>query len=326
MDDRKRKLINWVVEHRKQLELSIITYTWPQRWLSHLYDFKVSLHYNNEPYEGRGTDSDEETALVKAIMEAFERMLIKENNLENSSGIALHFDYESAKSNALAELIERDSFLCHFLTKTPGDNIDHCLSGTLKEFIAKTTNEKVQTHVLKLRSTNNHFVTMTIATGIKANNPFGLCLGLAADLDLDKAIWKSSIECARHVTSFLELDASDHSLFTMRDFLAIKKPDVVDHIRYANNPAIGNELFKQLTKENNASHSSTQAEVNFTELKMPKFMEEFKLSGIRAHSSELQDLFFGITTRDNIHLKRLKQFADQGIEFDHLNKLPHPLG
>lgn len=305
--------------------LSIVNYTWPKRWLPNLYDFKVNLSHEGDHYEGRGSDFDEETALVKAIMEAFERILIKENDLENSNGIALHFDRPSAKINAQAELIERDSFLCHYLTNTKPEIINE-IPFELKTCFKKIEGERIQTQTLKLSPTNEHHVVMTISTGINSKNPFGLCLGLAADLNLNKAVWKSSIECIRHITAFLETDYNDHSIYSLRDFLRIQKPDVLDHIKYANNPTIGYEIFKQLTGKDVATLSENRTNIAFIDLKMPKFFDKFNLVGVRAQSQDLQNLFFGITTRQNINLQRLKQFSGEELQFEQLNKLPHPLG
>ena len=72
---------------------------------------------------GLGTDSDEQTAYLKAIMEYIERQIMLEHGpafgFESSNGIAAHRTMAQAYKSALYEVYERDAFLLHWYTRTP---------------------------------------------------------------------------------------------------------------------------------------------------------------------------------------------------------------
>ncbi len=82
---------------------------------------KSSIVWKNEKIiYGFGDDEKHSLAALKSISEIIERVVVIENCISNSSGVATHLTPDFAKQNAYTELIERDAVMCHWLTKTPG--------------------------------------------------------------------------------------------------------------------------------------------------------------------------------------------------------------
>jgi len=84
-----------------------------------IIDIEVELLIANEKYWGRGTSFDKNMALIKACSEAIERFFLHKNKFATSNGMATHINENLAREAATLELIERDLFLCRYLTQTP---------------------------------------------------------------------------------------------------------------------------------------------------------------------------------------------------------------
>lgn len=85
------------------------------------YETLTTVRVVAESIEGTGGSlhPSREHAFLLAAIEAFERWCFARFLLPNSNGCALHFHKSAATLNARLELIERDAFFCHFLTRQP---------------------------------------------------------------------------------------------------------------------------------------------------------------------------------------------------------------
>ncbi len=75
---------------------------------------------DDEGRRGFGTDKDLELAKRKSLFEYLERVVMSSGLLgefTTSNGFATHTDEKKARNNAVAELLERDMFLCSWLMK-----------------------------------------------------------------------------------------------------------------------------------------------------------------------------------------------------------------
>lgn len=78
------------------------------------------------PIVGFGIDRSRAVAPIKSLMEALECLAYHDarHGAQSRSGMAAHFDLQKAKLKAYMELVERDGFLFHWLSETPGIPID----------------------------------------------------------------------------------------------------------------------------------------------------------------------------------------------------------
>ena len=116
--DNTKELKQWIIDNADALKLKVERLHWIKDWFPGYSDYWVSAIINNESFEGRGIDSDDEQAFLKAFSELVERIFCFYNGI-NSNGVAAHYNKNSAILNARKELIERDAVLCHHLTDTP---------------------------------------------------------------------------------------------------------------------------------------------------------------------------------------------------------------
>ena len=114
----KKKLSRWLLDNYKTLELRSTQFNWVSEWLPGFHDFGVSITIGGRIFHGRGMASHSQLAFEKAGAEAIERAFCYENGI-SSSGVAAHPQIKLAQIKAQDELIERDRFFCHYLTKTP---------------------------------------------------------------------------------------------------------------------------------------------------------------------------------------------------------------
>lgn len=103
-----------------------------------------------------GEGSTKEQAVTKAVAELVERSALIEfadvnPDVKTSNGWAAHFDLDIAKINAIRELVERDSILKHWYSKTPFEVVEtDSLPLTVKMWIATelATSEFPQLEIL----------------------------------------------------------------------------------------------------------------------------------------------------------------------------------
>lgn len=174
------RINSWILNYAKTGDLRITKLTWPQELGLDFHEYKVQ--YQN--LFGTGTDRDEDTALIKACSELFERHCVQSCQIENSNGCASHSDLDSAVENAQNELIERDSFLFCFLTQSFSQDMllsSRALGATLDQmsnYLIADQNVKVVMSLVKF-------------------NQAGFIVGLGTANQLNQAIEKAEIEALR---------------------------------------------------------------------------------------------------------------------------------
>jgi hypothetical protein len=112
-------MMSGLLAHLFSIGGSVYQVQWPSPFSTPvaLTDFEVRFEKEGFEYKGRGFSlKSAEQALVKALVECFERKVCRENALLNSNGVASHFSAVEAKKNSEAEYLERVCFLLHFYT------------------------------------------------------------------------------------------------------------------------------------------------------------------------------------------------------------------
>jgi hypothetical protein len=143
-------------------------------------------------------DPVEELALTKAVAEAFERSLFKiSKHRLDVCGIAVHTDFNQAAENAQLELIERDSFFCHYFTSTPFLKliaIEESRCGAHFKAICLESGIEVAAYLM-----SSPIGYYSIALVLKGNHsrlkPFGTRIGLGCSkLGIEDALQKALLE------------------------------------------------------------------------------------------------------------------------------------
>lgn len=146
-----------------QLEFKVIKYSWTKEFYPSFTDLGFVFSFNGKKYSGRGSDTNEEIALVKAAMEAIERCVCLCQGI-NTSGVAANVVLESAMTSAKIELIERDAALNHYLTQTKMQRID-VLNSPIKDTTLAFEKQGVEFHFFKMLQTESISPVMPIANG-----------------------------------------------------------------------------------------------------------------------------------------------------------------
>lgn len=107
--------LKWLNERRSRGDLRVRQFSWPEHYGFRFFDYEISLNLQGVEYKGRGKDSQEDVAIMKAGAECVERAYCGWNGLP-SSGVAAQLTEPEAKVNAWQELDEHDIFFCHLLS------------------------------------------------------------------------------------------------------------------------------------------------------------------------------------------------------------------
>lgn len=130
----------------------------------HWYNFSYFDQRNQKPVKGNAADFSDKKAVLKTWGEFVERQSFRDCvrngtlSTQTSSGFASHTSIEKAKVSAIAELIERDIFLCCWLTNITAHKISK------NEFARRKKSAKKLAHLATLG--------FEIELGI-----FGKCMG-----------------------------------------------------------------------------------------------------------------------------------------------------
>lgn len=111
--------IAWLLSHSQEYQLKIETMPWIDKAFPGWTDVHCTLTIKGNELTSWGASDSPDRALLKAFAEATEREVLKQVGSPTSNGFAAHLLPSKARQNAMYELIERDLFFCHFLSKTP---------------------------------------------------------------------------------------------------------------------------------------------------------------------------------------------------------------
>jgi len=297
--------------HVHSLDLKIERMDWIQNWFPEHKDFKISFSASGEVLTGRGIDTDEDTALIKAFSELVERSVCSIHGI-NSNGVAAHYDKESAVLNAKKELAERDAILCHHLTGKPFfsnekptmlDELKLALLGFGMDLtFAEAISPVAGLHVVVCR--------------ISGRDRFGALWGFGCDADLNKAFDHAAFECMVNASAYIYgsygLTPSSNDLRKGLDHQRFHFAENVSEMKVVRDFKVPSPIL-------------TMDEIECIELgaefspwlTAPIFV-------MQAKSSLLQSMFYGEADENKLNTERLSLFS--GEKLKEISRIPHPIG
>lgn len=316
-----KKLNKWFLDHASKLDLKIGKGEWISKWCPGHFDFKAEISINESTFIGRGVDSNMDIAFSKACVEAMERAVCFEHNLR-SSGVAGHFDRDLAKENAKNELIERDAFLCHYLSKYPFELFKPIQNESIDydNIINRLAKSGIEIKFLKTTSAN---LKISLCLAVLDNG--GAIIGLAASEAVQQATEKSFFECLINTVSYLDGNSTD--AISSEDFKKINNPSPYDHFRLNLSKGSSSRFDYVLSDFEEILMNCNSININYRELKSKNsLISSSPIVFMKAESVNLQSIFYGITKEDHVNLKRLQGFTGRELTFEEIEKRIHPLG
>jgi hypothetical protein len=319
------KIDQWILENSETLDLNVKLFENTTLESFGIFDLETSIRIGERTYFGRGTAFERELALKKACSEAIERFFLSKNRYTTSNGIAVHQSYELAAKAAQSELIERDLFMCHFLTSTPFSPVEIQNDFLLR---VKRSLSLHGAHITfySMGSLNGIEGILCAIDGLSASEPFGYILGSSAGNSTN--LWQSAfLEAFRN---FAHLD-KNRSL-SLESFLEKEKGEgvgFIDHGLLALDIGYASKLKEIYFNESFVAQRSEKSEqkvfIRLEEIeKKETIFEGSPLIVTRATSSELQNLFVGTTDISNVNRSRLEKFSELRNKKLSLSMLPHP--
>jgi len=306
------KRINHILTNAESLKLKVKKLSWGNDYLGGLYDFRIKTNLFGEDSWGVGIDIDEETAFLKAFSESVERGYCKKNKIR-SHGVSVHWTVEDAKRNSLNELIERDVFLCHYLTGEAAKRVENSLIQEVNGILSKRS---CRIKVYQLSSVNEHCVFLTIGE----NGATGNIIGLGAAVDYETALRKSVVECL-----FRLVAESDSKEFGAVEIVS----NPADHYKF--------HLSKPVLKDSklilNSSFSNKVNALNFiididwnVIGNLGQIIPGLELYVVKGNAPSLQAMFYGEISEGKINFSRLREFFGKVVELKDLETILHPIG
>jgi hypothetical protein len=315
------KVDSWLLENADRLDLQVRNFDNKILLEVGIHDLEASILVKGVRYYGRGTGVTEGLALKKACAEAIERFFLNHFKFVNSNGIAIHESFERAALAATNELVERDLFLCHFLTSTPffPSSIESIF---LDKIIRKLNVINVSVQFYFMGDFENGHASLCVIGGLKASVPFGYILGTAAGRG-EAADLLAFLEAFRNYAHLRPEQA-----ISIDDFLAKNLDSTVsfkDHGNLALNTDYAEMLksiyFSGPTIRPDSTTLLKDLRSHKLDMRDTPF-EKSPLVVVRSSSVTLQSLFVGLPSSENLNLSRLKEFK-KGRSFK-LTTLPHP--
>ncbi len=328
--DSSIELVKWILKQKSEFDLSFVRYDWTRQLEFTLHDYQCEISFRGERLVGRGTDTCENSAIVKATAEVLERAFVKHNRLKTTNGVAFHTSELAASRAAKSELLERDSFMTVWLTG--GFLVDRTvqakfLSGSVRSLISHFLGRQVQISLWS--ASESPMSVFATASGYDRNNgiPFGFVIGGSWSWTR-QSVESACLEVARSAADLA--DAKSPHTMTINDFYKKTKFSPRDHDSLALNPQNREHFAFLFEKPSDVSwktcptFDSKSNQFEFRKLKCPpEFGNNGELPGIcvQAKCPNLQDYFVGPAEDKHINSYRIpKAWKAQNLT------VPHPFG
>lgn len=318
----KKELAEWLFSNRESLGLQVLRTEWAKDWLPGFEDVRVKIKVDDHEFEGRGIALGFDQAFTVAGAEALERSICANNQI-HSNGVAIHTEPQLAKENAQNELIERDLFLCYFLTKTPMKIIDRPAPLDINFSLLEEKLNKLGIEI-KLGVSTCQEISMVTCITTGKEDPWNV-IGFGSSKNIEHASQKAILECLSNTVWRIDSEAK-------------LSPKSRDEFESANNsPLHHRNLYMTSQNDLNLDWMFGHQEaldnppqnyyVTFEELGSKNtLIQSAPIKAFRAVSNDIQSIFYGPTTLENINFDRLERFARKKLENNDINWEPHPIG
>ncbi len=327
-------LTSWLLANAECLDLRVSQLDWVSEWLPGHVDFAVQMTMDGQLFEGRGTAESEDLAFAKAGGEALERIAAASVNAPSTSGFALHPDVTLASVLAKAELIERDAYFCHWLTRTPFLGIDPEAVGsvtigqiTVSAIVARLSRLGIDLSYARLITADGTAAIICVARGIRAlRRPFGVVQGFGCDATLQAAIGKATVECLRTVVAWIHGTYQGGGSLTRNSFAAIRQPGPLEHERLGLSVESASLLDAYLAPSGTSEPRPYEVALACEQVPLPASIADAPVVVMRAISAHLQPAIFGHHNSTDINFARLSQFVGRVIAPSDVRLYPHAFG
>lgn len=317
----------WIIDNKRQLNLSLNELSWPDFFLPGLHDFSAKITVHGETFFGRGTDFNRRSAMLKSIVEAIERATIKLNGLTLSTGMSAHSTEKGAKLNSYHELLQFDRVFCHHfaakaysLTKINQTNfID--LEVLKREF----SERNVSIDCFSLTPSRDAVVYVAIMHHKYPKTHQGIVCGFGASSKHEDALEKALIECLREGVGI---------------FFNHEKPSVPLETLYRegrpswhfwnNLDMSAKTFFYDVLHPQNEVHPTVQEslsidDVTFSKINTNLVFNNCPITVFSAHSDALATPEFCTLLPNGINAKRIARFSGK-IDATLSPRIPHFYG
>ncbi|MBK9294526.1 MAG: YcaO-like family protein [Oligoflexia bacterium] len=325
----KFRLWNGSYVHLKVKDTKKLTKSSQYNASSFSFVTRLETDQSTDEFLGFGESNVSFIAVQKSISEAVERAIYSiakkyDSTIHNTNGWAAHTDGQKAKGNAIYELLERDSVLNHWLTKTPLLEIDiHTFPLWIKSL-------KQELSLKKLRFSNLRIFVSTLGSvssiSVLLFDANGYAVAAhASSSDINGACIRAVNEVCRIAENTIDLIYFNESLELLNG--NYKNLDPIHHpLVYAYHLKFPSWFCGDIISWSHAKKVwrnvvSSDLAVNY------KPVAAGPLHVGYAQSPNVQKLYFGSTTRAlslneiNIALLR-KNFCGK----EQINLLPHCIG
>ena len=324
-----KEIGKWLIANSEKLNLKVDKLSWTEKWLPGLQHFHVEISLDGIIGSGSGIDKSSDMAFVKAGVEAIERAICFENK-KRSNGIAGHIKDDLAKRNAKYELLERDTFLSHYLTKTPFVCVEKELEKNTmyQNMIEKLKPLGVNFEVFGMKAPNNYFGHFCLCTPLTEKYAFSSIIGLGLSDTKEKSLNKSLLECFPNVIWHLVYEEESPSM-GKGDFEQKDEYSPRDHKSLFLGPSYQREIkeiFNNVTKDQ--SYNKLDAHIEYRKLfSSSDILKTCPVKIYQAISDDVQSAFYGPTQMSKLNLKRLMEFSGKDqLTTNDINMIPHCLG
>lgn len=302
--------------------------SWPSDFFdTKIFDYHITVSVQKDSIlRGRGTDFSREAAVGKAVSECIERIVCSRYTDGNTSGWAAHFSEDLARKNALLELIERDLYLCHFLTSTPFGPIEasrHRVPNILSSAMDKLEQKG---YYCKIGLMGHPLMVWPVAVSfsIFGGQDFGVISGQSCADSFEEAAYKAVFEVIRNA-AFQLLNREAPKSLSLAEFLKESAYSPASHYRWGLSSEAANvvrALYRQQSTWPNVNPGLSLFRDTSFKLVSQGIFENFFV--VMAENFQLQTMFFGPSSRQKINIERLRSFAgNQDLDFEDLIALPH---
>jgi YcaO cyclodehydratase, ATP-ad Mg2+-binding len=319
----------WIAASAADLDLRILELGWPKTWARRFTAIQATASIGGRDFIGQGFDVDQDIAVIKATVEAIERSVKDVHGLRNSSGLAGHGTSEQASINASNELVERDAFFCHYLTKIPFSAFDPTLllaNGALDwPHISRLAREaRIELVIARMTVPEGLNGIVCAAFGHHAQRPFGTILGLGCSNNVVDAIQKATWECLANITAHIE--GALEKPISVEEFLRLDKPGVLEHMRLGLSSESAIVMRSLLGTGDPHEVTVNSLSIEIKTLPPPKILESCPLILMLAESVDAQTAFFGHLHPNVLNIDRLQKFANKPLMIHDIQSHPHFLG
>lgn len=324
------ELIDWALANAKKLFLKVTRLTGINKWLPGHFDYHVSMSVAGAEVFGRGTDTEEPRAFLKAVAEAVERAACQ--GLEYPWATSTHTDKQQASLRAYRELLGMDRALCHHFTGTKVRPLGLAVFNdkVLANFLDGACKKHGVTICLcEMRPSADSYVAVAYSWLSGSNNPPGVLSGYGCAETLPEAGRQAIVECVRKVGPiFIERSKPKEEMVELEKLRSpwwhvwkmSQEPAGLDYLKNVLIPAAGENVV--LTRE-----ELSMKDVSFREIYgFKNLFPGVPCVVMQAYSDKLILPQFGKTVINDNTLTRLRLFCGKSSCRYPETDIPHLYG